>query len=197
MRESLRRRGSRPNIVPATMWNKLRAIEPVAHVARIAPSWMTIGNNSLRAGPLKPSMSWTRIRCPVDETGRNSVMPSTIPRSTACRFVQRSMGNRRRKSTPGRLSGRAASGQSRRRPWQSPLRASRIAARPAADSSYALLKSSAAVCASWSSLPSCFGAGAAFLRLHTACSAWQPAQVVERSCNCVWQAPSAEPFPGS
>src|SRR5436309_461773 len=33
--------------------------------------------------PVKPSAWPTRIRCPVEETGRNSVSPSTTPSKTA------------------------------------------------------------------------------------------------------------------
>ena len=45
----------------------------------MAPSWTTI-LNVVSAGPLKPSNSPARIMWPVEETGRNSVIPSMIPR---------------------------------------------------------------------------------------------------------------------
>src|SRR5687768_814219 len=45
----------------------------------MAPSWMTISN--VPADSLsKPSNSAASTRCPVEETGMNSVSPSTIPR---------------------------------------------------------------------------------------------------------------------
>ena len=48
-------------------------------MARIAPGWMaTLNNAHLSAS--KPSNSVARMRCPVDETGRYSVSPSTTPR---------------------------------------------------------------------------------------------------------------------
>src|SRR3569623_1442045 len=51
-------------------------------MARIAPSWMmTLNASHLPAS--YPSNSVARIRCPVDETGRNSVTPSTMPRMIA------------------------------------------------------------------------------------------------------------------
>ena len=50
--------------------------------ARIAPDWMTI-SNSLPRSSWKSSRLAARIRCPVLETGRNSVRPSTTPRMAA------------------------------------------------------------------------------------------------------------------
>src|SRR6266581_1395810 len=48
----------------------------------MAPSWMMISKAAAR-GPTNPSAWPTRIRWPVDETGRNSVTPSTSPRMMA------------------------------------------------------------------------------------------------------------------
>ena len=50
--------------------------------ARIAPSWMTT-LNTFQVSESKPNSSVARIRCPVEETGRNSVSPSTMPSRTA------------------------------------------------------------------------------------------------------------------
>ncbi len=57
--------------------------------ARMAPDWMTI-SNSLPRSSLKSSRSPARIRWPVDEMGRNSVSPSTMPRMRA---LSRSIGS--------------------------------------------------------------------------------------------------------
>jgi len=40
-------------------------------------------SKSLLSGPSMPSRLSARIKCPVDETGRNSVSPSTMPRRPA------------------------------------------------------------------------------------------------------------------
>jgi len=58
-----------------------RSIETTT-TAKIAPSWMKISNGAA-FGPLNPSQCPTSTICPVDETGMNSVSPSTIPRMTA------------------------------------------------------------------------------------------------------------------
>ncbi len=53
--------------------------------AAIAPTWMTAVNPTTALSstgmPIRPSVIF---RCPVEETGRNSVRPSTIPRTMAC-----------------------------------------------------------------------------------------------------------------
>ena len=49
--------------------------------ATIAPSWMKISN----VGSPKPMIRDATIRCPVDDTGMNSVRPSTTPRTVAFR----------------------------------------------------------------------------------------------------------------
>src|SRR6185503_19373738 len=50
----------------------------------IAPAWMTISNSFARS-PVKFSSDPATIRWPVEDTGRNSVRPSTRPRMTATR----------------------------------------------------------------------------------------------------------------
>src|SRR5919197_3573997 len=50
--------------------------------ASIAPVWITT-SKTLSRSPLAPSRSLTRMRCPVLEIGRNSVIPSTTPRINA------------------------------------------------------------------------------------------------------------------
>src|SRR5438309_1220384 len=65
--------------------------------ARMAPSWMMISKAAAR-GPTNPSAWPARIRWPVDETGRNSVAPSTNPRMIAARMV----GTASSYTTPGR-----------------------------------------------------------------------------------------------
>jgi len=55
-------------------------------MARIAPSWMM----TLKAAHFsasKPRSSVARIRWPVEETGRNSVTPSTMPRMIAIKRI--------------------------------------------------------------------------------------------------------------
>ena len=58
--------------------------------ARIAPSWITI-SKTLPGGPWKCSNSPARMRWPVEETGRNSVMPSMRPSTTVFQSNVRSM----------------------------------------------------------------------------------------------------------
>src|SRR5512147_2016807 len=48
----------------------------------MAPSWMKM-SNVLAASPVSPSQWLARIRWPVDETGMNSVTPSSSPSSAA------------------------------------------------------------------------------------------------------------------
>ncbi len=54
-------------------------------IARIAPGWMAMLNTA-QACASKPGNSVARMRCPVEETGRNSVRPSTIPSRTGIRY---------------------------------------------------------------------------------------------------------------
>src|SRR5882757_9249110 len=56
----------------------------------MAPSWMTI-SNTLPGGLWKPRTSSARMMCPVEETGRNSVRPSTTPISTVFQISVRSI----------------------------------------------------------------------------------------------------------
>src|SRR3989442_8275053 len=52
--------------------------------ARIAPTWMTAVNPvTAVSSTFRCSSFSTTVRCPVEETGRNSVSPSTMPRMTA------------------------------------------------------------------------------------------------------------------
>src|SRR5512143_1480504 len=56
----------------------------------MAPSWMKMMKAfSLR--PVKPNQSWARIKWPVEETGINSVTPSTIPSRAAFNNGKRSI----------------------------------------------------------------------------------------------------------
>jgi hypothetical protein len=53
-----------------------------ATTARMAPNWIEI--SALAAtSPVNPNAWPAKIKWPVDETGRNSVSPSTMPRITA------------------------------------------------------------------------------------------------------------------
>ena len=52
--------------------------------ASIAPDWITTSKLSWNA---QPSQSFARTRCPVEETGRYSVSPSTTPISAAISHV--------------------------------------------------------------------------------------------------------------
>ncbi|MDQ0711244.1 hypothetical protein QFZ55_000696 [Streptomyces luteogriseus] len=60
------------------------SLKKYTSTAAIAPTWMTAENpttaSSSTGMPISPS---TIFRCPVEETGRNSVTPSTAPRTTA------------------------------------------------------------------------------------------------------------------
>src|SRR6476469_9621178 len=55
-------------------------------MARIAPSWM-MTLNAAHFSASKPSSSVAKIKCPVEETGRNSVTPSTMPRMSVIRRI--------------------------------------------------------------------------------------------------------------
>src|SRR5213080_4994269 len=72
----------------------------------MAPSWMTISKAAAR-GPTNPSAWPARIRWPVDETGRNSVAPSTSPRTIAARRVGTASSYTKRSPlfTPAAISG--------------------------------------------------------------------------------------------
>src|SRR5512139_2725722 len=50
----------------------------------MAPSWMTMSKD-FAVSSCEPSRCPTRMRCPVEDTGRYSVSPSTMPRVAAPR----------------------------------------------------------------------------------------------------------------
>src|SRR3546814_14761413 len=80
--------------------------------ARIAPSWMTISNVPA-AAESKPSSSPARTRWPVEETGMNSVSPSTMPskmivRREASILIRQSRQRRCGSRSVGRLDREAA-----------------------------------------------------------------------------------------
>ena len=52
--------------------------------APIAPSWMAISKLFKNSVLAKPKRLPESIRWPVEEIGKNSVMPSTKPKMTAC-----------------------------------------------------------------------------------------------------------------
>src|SRR5258708_17392604 len=56
----------------------------------MAPSWMTI-SKTLPGGPSKLRTVSARMMWPVEDTGRNSVMPSTMPISTVFHSSVRSI----------------------------------------------------------------------------------------------------------
>src|SRR5690242_7020517 len=58
----------------------------------MAPSWITI-SNTLPGGPWKFSTSSARMMWPVEDTGKNSVRPSTTPISTVFQISVRSIGS--------------------------------------------------------------------------------------------------------
>src|SRR3954463_7972435 len=72
-------------------------------MARIAPSWM-MTLNAAHLSASKPRSSVARIRCPVDETGRNSVTPSTMPRMMAISRIGTSVGRGQVDPPPGELA---------------------------------------------------------------------------------------------
>src|SRR5260370_42201027 len=72
-------------------------------MARIAPSWM-ITLNAAHFSASKPSSSVARIKCPVDDTGRNSVTPSTMPRMMAMIRTGTSTGRRQLGGPRGELA---------------------------------------------------------------------------------------------
>ena len=63
--------------------------------AKIAPLWIAM-SNTLAASPVKFSSEPARMRCPVDEIGRNSVRPSTMPMTAALTH-----SNVSKRSSPG------------------------------------------------------------------------------------------------
>src|SRR6266568_7667390 len=72
-------------------------------IASIAPVWITI-SNTFAFSPLKPSRSPARIRWPVEETGKNSVRPSTTP------SIKAFAGTTRSTAAPEKRRSGAASG---------------------------------------------------------------------------------------
>src|SRR5262249_526246 len=62
--------------------------------ASTAPSWMKTSKTSARF-PVMPNQVVARIKCPVDDTGRNSVSPSMIPSTKAMKSTLR-LGGRLR-----------------------------------------------------------------------------------------------------
>src|SRR3954470_24267347 len=50
---------------------------------RMAPDWITTSKVFMISSLVRPSSELARMRCPVDETGRNSVRPSTMPMTAA------------------------------------------------------------------------------------------------------------------
>ena len=62
--------------------------------ARMAPAWMAISKTSMTSfetSLVKSSKLPARIRCPVDEIGKNSVKPSTSPMMMAFNARMRSI----------------------------------------------------------------------------------------------------------
>src|SRR5262245_42306539 len=53
----------------------------------MAPSWMAISKRYWNSICSSPKRRLARIKCPVEEIGRNSVKPSTTPRMIACSSV--------------------------------------------------------------------------------------------------------------
>src|SRR5262249_4442257 len=53
----------------------------------MAPSWMAISKLFWNSVCSRPKSRLARIKCPVEEIGRNSVKPSTTPRMMACSRV--------------------------------------------------------------------------------------------------------------
>src|SRR3954449_11001103 len=60
--------------------------------------------NAAHLSASKPSSSVARIRWPVEETGRNSVTPSTMPRMMAITRIGTSVGRREVDSASGELA---------------------------------------------------------------------------------------------
>ena len=56
----------------------------ITTTASIAPSWITTSNNSKKCSDTFSFInSSNRIKCPVDDIGNHSVIPSTIPKNIA------------------------------------------------------------------------------------------------------------------
>src|SRR3954453_6551678 len=72
-------------------------------IARIAPNWM-MTLNAAHFCASKPRSSVARIRWPVEETGRNSVTPSTMPRMMAITRIGTSVGRRQVDPAAGELA---------------------------------------------------------------------------------------------
>lgn len=49
----------------------------------MVPNWITIVKSLVKSSPAIPKNEDPIIKCPVDETGKNSVSPSIMARTTA------------------------------------------------------------------------------------------------------------------
>src|ERR1700680_653581 len=49
----------------------------------MAPNWISTAKVLPKSSSSKPKKRWTSRRCPVEDTGTNSVRPSTTPRKNA------------------------------------------------------------------------------------------------------------------
>src|SRR5674536_154269 len=85
------------------------------NVARIAPTWMTAVKAVIALSTtLSPSSCSVTVRCPVLDTGRNSVSPSTTPSTTAWTGFMRA--NLQRVRGNGATGGGGRAGRARLRP---------------------------------------------------------------------------------
>ncbi len=77
---------------PCIIWRTRLRYKP--RTATMAPAWMMMLKESTAsfcaAEAFRPSHWETRMRCPVEDTGRYSVNPSTMPRMRACHQVMAS-----------------------------------------------------------------------------------------------------------
>ncbi len=65
--------------------------------ARIAPNWMKISKTSRFSFDMNARALPASIRCPVEDTGKNSVMPSTMPIARVLRTISICIGKRLRR----------------------------------------------------------------------------------------------------
>ena len=77
----MKRRSSAFDSAPMATRDSLKKYS--ATIARMAPSWIRIAKLFQKPSSPRPKKRSANNRWPVDDTGRNSVTPSIIPRSTA------------------------------------------------------------------------------------------------------------------
>src|SRR6516165_6981706 len=77
----------------------------------MAPNWISTAKVLPKSSSSKPKKCWTRSRWPVEDTGRNSVRPSTTPRTKALKRSNNMTGSAGKEGVAPRSTGRGRSGR--------------------------------------------------------------------------------------